>query len=79
MSTATVAFHSPHLGFDVEVVLGRDPEILHYQFGSIGPTTWAESITLAGVDISEHLRESVVDVVTAEAEAALKAQALEAA
>jgi hypothetical protein len=58
------------------VQLGRDPEVSHYQFGSIGPSTWAESIKLAGVEISEHLRDSVVDVVTAEAEAA--AQMLEA-
>ena len=77
MSTATVAFRSVHLGADVVVQLGRDPEVSHYQFGSIGPSTWAESIKLAGVEITEHLRDSVVDVVTAEAEAA--AQMLEAA
>ena len=74
MSTATVAFRSAHLGFDVVVQLGRDPEVSHYQFGSIGPTTWVESIRLAGVEISEHLRESVLDVVAAEAEAAYTAQ-----
>ena len=77
MSTATVSFRSAYLGADVVVQLGRDPEVSHYQFGSIGPSTWAESIKLAGVEISEHLRDSVVDVVTAEAEAA--AQMLEAA
>ena len=78
MSTATVTLHSAHLGADVVVVLGHDPEIEHYQFGSIGPATWAESISLAGVEISEHLRESVIEIVASEAEAALKAQALEA-
>ena len=79
MNKATVEFHSSWLGADVRVELGFDGEISHYQFGSIGPSTWAEGIYLAGVEISQHLRDSVVDVVQAEAEAAFKAQALEAA
>lgn len=79
MSTATVTFRSAMLGADVVVELGHDPEVSHYQFGSIGPSTWAESIHMAGVEISQHLRDSVIDVVTAEAEAAYMARALEAA
>ncbi len=74
---STVTFRSAYLGADVRVVLGHDAEISHYQFGTIGPTTWAEAIYLGNVEISEHLRESVVNIVTAEAEDALAAQALE--
>ena len=75
----TVSFRSAYMQADLVVDLGHDAEISHYQFGSIGPTTWAESIKLAGVEIGEHLRESVIDILTAEAEAALRAQMLEAA